>query len=65
VGLCLRLSFRAGLRLRLCLSLLCLGLIHRGLLLLPAVLLHEGVTVAGTAIRAKWEHRRLRVQRDR
>ena len=62
--LCLRLSFRAGLRLRLCLNL-CLGLIgpDLGLLLLPAELLHERVTVAGTTVRTKWGHRRLRVQR--
>jgi hypothetical protein len=65
VGLCLRLSFRAGLCLRLCLSLsLGLDLIspHLGLLLLP-VLLHEWVIDAGTAVRTKWGHRRLRVQR--
>ena len=61
----MRLSFRAGLRLGLCLNLLRLGL--KGLdilmLLLPAELLCERVTGAGTAVRTRWGHRRLRVQR--
>ena len=64
VGLCLRLSFRAGLCMRLCLSLsLDLGLIGPHFLLLP-VLLYELVIGAGTAVRTKRGHRRLRVQRD-
>src|SRR5258708_28191555 len=55
VGLCSRLSFRAGLCLRLCMSL-CLGLIGPDLglllllLLLPAVLRYEWVAVAGQAV---------------
>jgi hypothetical protein len=62
----LRLSFRAGLCLRLCLSLsLRLDLIGLdALLLLPGKFLHELVIGAGTAVRTKWGHRRLRVQRD-
>jgi hypothetical protein len=55
--------------LRLCLSLsLRLDLIGLDalllLLLLPGEFLHELVTGAGTAVRTKWGHRRLRVQRD-
>jgi hypothetical protein len=59
--LVLAVSFRTGLRL----SLLGLGLMGPdwGLLLLLAVLLHKLVTVTGTAVRAKWGLRRVRVQR--
>lgn len=59
VGSCLRLSFHAGLLLRLSLSL---GLNSPQLLLSEA--LHVlVVTDAGTAVRTRWGHRRLRVPR--
>ena len=52
---------------RLCLSLSLrldlIGLDALLLLLLPGEFLHELVTGAGTAVRTKWGHRRLRVQR--
>jgi hypothetical protein len=65
VGLCLRLSFRAGLCLRLRLSLsLSLGLGLKGLdFLLPAEFLYELAIGACTAVRTQRGHRRLRVQR--
>jgi hypothetical protein len=69
VGLCLRLSFHAGLCLRLCLSLslgLDLECPDMGLLLLllsAAQILNELVTAAGTTVRTERGHRRLRVQR--
>jgi hypothetical protein len=61
VGSCLRLSFRAGLL--LC-SRLSLGLKSPSLcLLLPEALHVLVVTDAGSAVRTRWGHRRLRVLR--
>jgi hypothetical protein len=66
LGLCLRLSFHVGLCLHLSLSLN-MGLISPHLSLLPLLLLpeflHELVIGAGTAVRSRRGHRRLRVLR--